>query len=126
MGYLLYVAHDAENLQFFLWFQDYTQRFYLASKEQQALSPIWDEDAMSSSLENDLKNSDRKMLQPIENKINPNNNSFFQDSTADSQSFISGSNISNPVASVEYANAQSGLKWQSCKFTARKKKMGMF
>ena len=119
MGYLLYVAHDAENLQFFLWLQGYTERFYLAPKEQQALSPVWDEDAISSVVENDSKNLDRKTPQPMEYKPNFNTNTFFQDSAAESQSFVSGSNISNSLASAEYANAQVGLKWQPCKFTVQ-------
>lgn len=41
MEYLVYVSHDAENLQFWLWYQDYSHRFFAASKYEQALSPPW-------------------------------------------------------------------------------------
>lgn len=43
MEYLVYVAHDAENLQFYLWLQDYTQRFHALKPERQALAPEWTE-----------------------------------------------------------------------------------
>lgn len=41
MDYLVYVSHDAENLQFYLWLQDYTKRFYAAPRPEQVLSPPW-------------------------------------------------------------------------------------
>ncbi|KAL9065101.1 MAG: hypothetical protein Q9161_008448 [Pseudevernia consocians] len=41
MEYLVYVSHDAENLQFWLWYEDYSRRFFAASKSEQALSPSW-------------------------------------------------------------------------------------
>lgn len=41
MEYLVYVSHDAENLQFWLWYEDYSRRFFAAPKSEQALSPPW-------------------------------------------------------------------------------------
>lgn len=41
MGYLLYVSHEAENLQFYLWLQDYTKRFDKLPQHEQVLSPPW-------------------------------------------------------------------------------------
>jgi len=41
MDYLVYVAHDAENLQFYLWFQDYKKRFDALKPEERALAPEW-------------------------------------------------------------------------------------
>ncbi|KAL8700873.1 MAG: hypothetical protein Q9201_005219 [Fulgogasparrea decipioides] len=41
MDYLVYVSHDAENLQFWIWLQSYTKRFYAAPPSEQALSPPW-------------------------------------------------------------------------------------
>ena len=41
LDYLLYVSHDAENLQFYLWMVDYFQRFRKVSKAERALSPRW-------------------------------------------------------------------------------------
>ncbi|EFQ97188.1 hypothetical protein MGYG_00231 [Nannizzia gypsea CBS 118893] len=44
MNYLLYVERAAENLQFYLWYQDYIQRFASLSESQWALSPPWTEE----------------------------------------------------------------------------------
>ncbi|KAK8226890.1 regulator of G protein-like protein [Phyllosticta capitalensis] len=41
MDYLVYVTHDAENLQFHLWLQDYKQRFNALKPERKALAPEW-------------------------------------------------------------------------------------
>jgi hypothetical protein len=43
MNYLLYVEHAAENLQFYIWFKDYEQRFEALSASQKDLSPEWTE-----------------------------------------------------------------------------------
>jgi hypothetical protein len=39
MDYLVYIAFDAENLQFFLWYQNYLQRFNLLEEDHKAFSP---------------------------------------------------------------------------------------
>ncbi|KAK7539987.1 regulator of G protein-like protein [Phyllosticta citribraziliensis] len=41
MDYLVYVTHDAENLQFHLWLQDYKQRFNALKPERKSLAPEW-------------------------------------------------------------------------------------
>lgn len=41
MNYLKYIEHAAENLQFFLWFQDYSARFNNLAEGERALSPDW-------------------------------------------------------------------------------------
>lgn len=41
MNYLIYIEHDAENLQFFLWYQDYSKRFAEIPAGERALSPEW-------------------------------------------------------------------------------------
>ena len=41
MNYLIYIEHAAENLQFFLWYKDYSKRFDLLSQNERALAPIW-------------------------------------------------------------------------------------
>lgn len=63
MGYLLYVSHDAENLQFFLWLQDYTKRFHELPESDQALSPPWDQDQDAASPVKDpsSKSPDKKL-----------------------------------------------------------------
>ena len=44
MDYLYYVEENAENLQFFLWYCDYVQRWSGLLPRQKAMSPIWDPD----------------------------------------------------------------------------------
>jgi hypothetical protein len=41
MNYLLYIEHAAENLQFYLWHQDYVKRFNSADTSDLALAPEW-------------------------------------------------------------------------------------
>ncbi|KAL1585864.1 hypothetical protein WHR41_05095 [Cladosporium halotolerans] len=41
MNYLKYIEHAAENLQFFLWYHDYTARFNNLKESERALSPEW-------------------------------------------------------------------------------------
>ncbi|KAH8171870.1 Regulator of G protein signaling superfamily [Sarocladium implicatum] len=41
MNYLVYIEHSAENLQFFLWFRDYQQRFENAQTSDVALAQEW-------------------------------------------------------------------------------------
>ncbi|MCJ1423640.1 hypothetical protein MMC29_001524 [Sticta canariensis] len=54
MDYLVYVTHDAENLQFYLWMIDYFRRFANAPNEERSLSPKWtfDEKPPSSNCAN--------------------------------------------------------------------------
>lgn len=44
MDYLVYVTHDAENLQFYLWMVDYFRRYSNAPKAETSLSPKWNFD----------------------------------------------------------------------------------
>lgn len=41
MNYLKYIEHAAENLQFFLWYRDYCQRFEKLPDSEKKLSPEW-------------------------------------------------------------------------------------
>jgi len=41
MNYLIYIEHAAENLQFFLWYQDYVKRFSALPASERALSSEW-------------------------------------------------------------------------------------
>ncbi|KAF7874126.1 hypothetical protein EAF04_002798 [Stromatinia cepivora] len=41
MDYLVYIEHDAENLQFYLWYKDYVRRFEALSDREKQLSPEW-------------------------------------------------------------------------------------
>ncbi|KAK4991263.1 hypothetical protein LTR66_006595 [Elasticomyces elasticus] len=41
LNYLKYIEHAAENLQFYLWFLDYSKRFDKLSAAEKALAPPW-------------------------------------------------------------------------------------
>jgi hypothetical protein len=47
MDYLFYVEHNAESLQFFLWYCDYVQRWSSLLPRQKAPSPVWDPEKAS-------------------------------------------------------------------------------
>ncbi|KAK3986224.1 hypothetical protein QBC44DRAFT_297466 [Cladorrhinum sp. PSN332] len=47
MNYLCHVEHNAENLQFFLWYSNYVQRWSQLLPRQKALSPAWDPEKVS-------------------------------------------------------------------------------
>lgn len=51
MNYLLYIEHSAENLQFFLWLRDYTQRFKDAKTSDVALAPEWSQAQHDTALQ---------------------------------------------------------------------------
>ena len=48
MDYLVYVTHDAESLQFYLWMVDYFKRFQCAPEDETCLSTPWDPQEGSS------------------------------------------------------------------------------
>ena len=41
MDFLVYIEHDAENLQFYLWYKDYVKRFFQLPESEQVLAPEW-------------------------------------------------------------------------------------
>jgi len=41
MNFLLYIENSAENLQFYLWFRDYVQRFDQLPEDEKKLCPEW-------------------------------------------------------------------------------------
>jgi len=41
MNYLKYIEHSAENLQFFLWYQDYSARWNKLPESDKVLAPEW-------------------------------------------------------------------------------------
>lgn len=133
MGYLLYVSHDAENLQFYLWLQDYTQRFFAAPGSEQALSPQWDEDALPQPIgtmaaDPGPRASDRTLAQTLDHNISsevkdiplsPMASPLHEKASFMSAS-IQGSDRPKQSFSVQQANTDFGLKWKSCEFLVLK------
>jgi hypothetical protein len=129
MDYLVYVAHDAENLQFYLWFKDYTKRFGELNRDEQALSPEWKtetanpfgDDEPITHKKNRSEFDIEKMQKPSYASIRMSEltTSGSDGSTvSDYQSFLSKSanNSRKTVGeSAEDASRSAGLKWQPCK-----------
>lgn len=118
-GYLQYVAHDVENLQFYLWLQDYTKRFSAASKAEQALSPPWDGELMTLQTGTDLRAKnpvEKTMNQGSHYDVNFDSHKALSNPSSEAQSIDMGGFVNNPAKLVEQANAQTGLKWQSCQW----------
>ena len=118
MGYLVHVSHDAENLQFYLWLQDYKRRFYASSARDQALSPPWDEETLPQPFgmpsDPTLRQSERTLARMMDYNINFDSKDIPLSPISDKQSLMSGSLGGNTANAIEYANAQTGLKWQAC------------
>lgn len=142
MDYLVYVAHDAENLQFYLWLEDYKKRFDALSEREKALSPEW----------NPAESTDHEEAPtPFGRQRSKSNLRFTAkaievDSTADARSInlddlttlpsrpVSGSGVSPAAGSAEFdafvarslakskmdeisegPDVQARLKWEPCK-----------
>ena len=139
MNYLVYVAHNAENLQFYLWLRDYTRRYNALRKEEKALSPEWKPtDPKFAPVESDPLSPTTRLKSPVVSKqsvdfekqptvpainfdqgpISPSR-SFGSASRppADFESFIASAAAPEKTVSeiVEDAHHQVGLKWQPCR-----------
>ncbi|KAI4210053.1 MAG: hypothetical protein LQ351_007043 [Letrouitia transgressa] len=120
MDYLVYVSHDAENLQFWLWLQEYTKKFYSAPPSEQALSMPWTPIDPPQTLGQDpsqlpSRTFDKQKIGVTQYEINFDQPDLPMSPAFDKQSFTSGVTNSNRSAneSVEDAYAQAGLKWHS-------------
>lgn len=61
LNYLIYVEHAAENLQFFLWYQDYVKRFSSAPTSDLALAPEWTQTMQEEAIAKIRKENADKM-----------------------------------------------------------------
>ncbi|KAI9809111.1 MAG: hypothetical protein M1825_002400 [Sarcosagium campestre] len=66
MNYLLYIERAAENLQFFLWFRDYSKRFDETPASERALAPEWtaEQAAAAADLAQNLASARKTKLSP--------------------------------------------------------------
>ena len=69
LNYLKYIEHDAENLQFFLWFKDYCQRFEKLPPSEKVLSPEWTTAQAEAEVANAQINRLRKTTPMIESVL---------------------------------------------------------
>lgn len=134
MDYLVYIEHNAENLQFFLWIQEYTHRWNSkVSEKDRALSPEWIiEETQAPDLVMDAgkeksdrhgrkrSRSSKDVINMLTSAMGKDDKSFMLDSDEqainrpDNISFISGS-IGASTNKKDVAEA-AGMNWQPCKF----------
>lgn len=123
MEYLVHVSHDAENLQFWLWLQDYIKRFFAIARSEQALSPPWNQNAVnqaSAKFHEDVpkafgksKLSMGEFLASLDSLGDTKPSTVITPFGKDSTDRTS---LARSVTeSVNEANAQAGLNWQACR-----------
>ncbi|KAI7463760.1 hypothetical protein KC357_g8148 [Hortaea werneckii] len=61
MNYLKYIEHSAENLQFYLWFRDYTARWDALPESEKVLSPEWTRDQAEAEFAANAPSRPKKM-----------------------------------------------------------------
>ena len=98
MDYLIYVSHDAENLQFYLWLQSYTKRFEALPPSEKSLSPEWVIDGAAPDLRRPptAKGPDKRLY---------THTSFENHST----SYIIEVNIESPLATDRPSDMSSAI-----------------
>lgn len=133
MDYLVYIEHNAENLQFWLWYRDYVRRFDTLPENQKELSPAWvngvpglskDSEKDSRKIRNKSSNLskaelglDKKgaILFCEDQESSPGSNLPW--SSKDNASLMGSSAFSDTTTLTDAAVvAQAGLKWQPCMF----------
>ncbi|KAH6847902.1 hypothetical protein B0I37DRAFT_354580 [Chaetomium sp. MPI-CAGE-AT-0009] len=120
MDYLFYVEHNAEPLQFFLWYWDYIQRWSSLLPRQQALSPPWDPEQAVEPPSRFVKYSHKRERSQKMNKIiaimemesqrASLDNSSPQDHTQSISSVTSP--LSSPAAILSPTNSVRPPDWQ--------------
>jgi hypothetical protein len=145
MDYLVYVEYNAENLQFFLWYKDYTKRFNALSDNEKALSKPWIPDTKEvPDLTKDAEKSEKKKSKRETNVANIMESGYaakeaamFSEDEAPlsplsppmsptfGNKYVSSPNSGTATPSLAGSSApsnaevaaQAGLKWQPCIFS---------
>jgi hypothetical protein len=138
MDYLVYIEHNAENLQFYLWYRDYERRFNALPENEKALSPVWIPEKEVPTLAKDPEKEAAKIKRNTLKKTSGNSGVEAYDSkgaalftedretaaSEDRHASIFKENASTLAPSVSdvtatpsmpEVTAQAGLKWQPCK-----------
>lgn len=146
MNYLKYIEYSAENLQFFLWYRDYSARWESLKDVEKSLAPEW---TVSAEADHTVSTSRPKRVAPeiaqvlsnsefghlpkvTSDRADPFNTPpqslSFEDKrevASDNASSVSdektllGSANSNHRALTEQAFDEAGLKWKPCMFHKR-------
>ncbi|KAF2017355.1 hypothetical protein BU24DRAFT_149030 [Aaosphaeria arxii CBS 175.79] len=84
MNYLKYIELAAENLQFYLWFRDYSKRFKELPEREQALSPVWSDPGSDSDTQQRSK------------RVNPEASAIFNGTDFAESGTVAEADKSNP------------------------------
>jgi hypothetical protein len=140
MNFLKYIELSAENLQFFLWYRDYSKRFNELPESEKALSPEWNSDRINGEArtqphskkalaeaatilegtdfasEKTVKHSEKSNNPFFTPPHTPTGESHRRDESLDSydESMTTGRVNHTERAAGAFENA--GLKWKPCEF----------
>lgn len=119
MNYLKYIEHAAENLQFFLWYREYTRRFEALPGNEKTLSPEW---TLEQAETEALAAQTQPRAYPT---FNPETTAVFKDTDFASQPRIAESEKANPfhtpsrTSSGESKRIENGLPHPSSDLSTR-------
>jgi hypothetical protein len=139
MNYLKYIELSAENLQFFLWFRDYSKRFNESPESEKVLSPEWtSEDAeaenpsrprkLSGAAAEVFKNTDFDSKPQVATEAEKSNPFFTPPRTPNDEAKRDGNSLDSHDGSMTLggkvnhtkrasgAFESAGLKWKPCEY----------
>jgi hypothetical protein len=131
MDYLVYVEHNAENLQFYLWYKDYVRRFNELPQEEKVLSPEWvpgvnEAPDLTQGAEKKTANFKRQTIAAmmetgyagkgaeVFGEDKDTGNLRRTSAVKDTASFIGSTVSDSTTLTTAEVTAQAGLKWQPC------------
>lgn len=144
MDFLVYIEHDAENLQFYLWYKDYVRRFEALPEHEKKLSQEWviEPTELITLARDTEKNEGRKTKTGIDFNDTNDMTDFdgdlkFKDGLSPTISPRSDVFVGGPIRSPTAASilststgkgsgeisGQAGLRWQPCMSNFRRKRM---
>lgn len=123
MDYLIYVEHDAENLQFYLWYRSYVERFNALPSHQQRLSPPWTAERKDITQHQNRKRTEN--LSELLQNFNTTDTTLFESDNTTRDASLSM--VKDEVASISPSPTSSafessggggrGMRWQPCTFS---------
>jgi hypothetical protein len=138
MNYLKYIELSAENLQFYLWFRDYTKRFNELPESEKALVPVWTSEDVDgenqmrpkkvnpeaeavlkgTDFATEPKVSETEKSNPFYTPPRTPNSESKRDTSLDSydDTLSSGGKVNHAKRASDAFNS-AGLKWKPCEYT---------
>lgn len=133
MDYLVYIEHNAENLQFLIWYKNYSKRFEELTPAEKALCPVYIPPATEltgKDVDKTVTATRHTIASMMEKGAEGVGAEFFFDekettnpprrgsAVKDSASMV-GSTVSDATTlTTAEVTAQSGLKWEACTYNS--------